>query len=571
MQHVLTAVLYLPLAAALVLALLPRGQETVIKYLALMASLASFFLSLLLWVNFAWGANEQFQFVTSVRWVPELGIRYKTGVDGISLVLVVLTTLLSWIAVLSSFTAITTRVKEYYITLLVLETGMLGVFVALDLIVFYVFWEAMLIPMYFLIGIWGGPRRVYATIKFVLFTLVGSLLMLIGILAIHAAVPHPEALGGLGGPGAAGTFDLVYILQNHAGIIDVLPTSAQFWIFFSFALAFAIKVPMWPLHTWLPHAHVEAPTAGSVLLAGVLLKMGTYGFVRFCLPLFPGICLQVAPFMAVLAVIGIIYGALMALVQRDIKKLVAYSSVSHLGFCMLGIFAFTQAGVEGAVLQMINHGLGTGALFLIVGMIYERRHTREISEFGGLWKVMPVYAAFFLIITLSSIGLPGLNGFIGEFMILVGSWLGRGWQTTAWAATGIILGACYMLWMFQRVMQGPLTNPENRSLRDLDSREVWTLVPIVALIFAIGIFPNSMLKYFDRAVALNVLVPIQTAQEARREGGGVRVADSRLTPPQPITHCVGTRGYPRSGCGGVRRGSQPPQRLTPSIHEPSTH
>jgi NADH-quinone oxidoreductase subunit M len=527
---VLNLVVYLPLLAAVLLAFLPREQHDWIKKTALAAGVFTFFLSLALIPEFRPGAGD-YDFLTAVPWIPQFGIQYKTGVDGISLVMVVLTTLLSWIAILSSFDAVRERVKEYYICLLLLETGMLGVFVALDLLLFYVFWEAMLIPMYFLIGIWGGPRRMYATIKFVLYTLVGSLLMLVAIVWVYVA----SAQAG------QGTFDLTVLAGSTSPLStsSVLSADARMWLFLAFASAFAIKVPMFPFHTWLPDAHVEAPTAGSVILAGVLLKMGTYGFLRFCIPLFPDVAVRLAPWFLVLAVIGIIYGALMAYVQEDVKRLVAYSSVSHLGFCVLGLFAFTEEGIAGSVLQMVNHGLSTGALFLLVGMIYERRHTREIKQFGGLWKVMPVFTAIFLITTLSSIGLPGLNGFVGEFTILLGTWGPPGTSALQrWCAilgaTGVILGAVYMLWMFQRMMQGPLDNRENQRLKDLNAREIITLAPLVLLMFWIGVQPNRVLDVFGPAVAQNVMRPIvergRTPALPSPPGGGLSIP-AEITPP----------------------------------------
>jgi NADH-quinone oxidoreductase subunit M len=416
--------------------------------------------------------------------VPNLGISYYLGVDGISALLVVMTTFLSAIAILSSFGSITNRVKAYYATLLALETGMIGVFCALDLVLFYIFWEAVLIPMYLIIGVWGGPRRVYAAVKFILYTVAGSLLMLVAILYLYFSF-HAST--------GEFTFDLLRLYDTP------LNHSAQLWLFAAFALAFAIKVPMFPFHTWLPDAHVEAPTAGSVILAGVLLKMGTYGFVRFALPLFPDAARELAPLMILLAVIGIIYGALVAMVQPDMKKLVAYSSVSHLGFVMLGLFAMNTQGLQGGVIQMINHGLSTGALFLAVGIIYERRHTREISEFGGLAEILPWFAAFFLIICLSSLGLPGLNGFVGEFLILLGAFRVHP-KAGALAATGVILAAVYLLWMYQRVMFGPVTNEKNRGLRDLSPREFWTLVPVLLMILWLGVYPNTFLRKLDGSV-----------------------------------------------------------------------
>jgi NADH-quinone oxidoreductase subunit M len=445
-----------------------------------------------------------------VAWIKQFHVQYKTGVDGISLLLILLTTLLSAIAILASYTSIQNRVKEYYAFLLLLETGMIGVFCSLDLILFYVFWEAMLIPMYFLIGIWGGPRKLYATIKFVLYTLVGSLLMLVAIIWVYAKIQPSLPVGS--------AFDIELLTGPSSPVANTsgigFGPGERFWLFLAFAAAFAIKVPMFPFHTWLPDAHVEAPTAGSVILAGVLLKMGTYGFLRFCIPMFPEVAVELAPWFLGLAVAGIIYGALVALVQTDIKRLVAYSSVSHLGFCMLGLFAFTRESVAGSVLQMINHGLSTGALFLLVGIIYERRHTREISQFGGLWKVIPIFTVFLVITMLSSVGLPGLNGFVGEFLILQGTWGTYGQKSVSmWAAvlaaTGVILGAIYMLWMFQRMMQGPLDNPENKKLKDMSWREIATLAPLVAGMFWIGVRPNHTLDYFNAAIYNTVVRPVE--------------------------------------------------------------
>jgi NADH-quinone oxidoreductase subunit M len=480
---VLSLVVFLPVVGAILIATMRGDQEEAIKRTAFGVSLLTFAASLLLLYGFDYAIDDRFQFMERYAWIPQLGIQYIMGVDGISLGLILLTTLLSALAILSSWNAVERRVKEFMIFLLLLETGMIGVFAALDLVLFYIFWEAMLVPMYFLIGVWGGARRVYATIKFVLYTMVGSLLMLVAIVALRVHT---------------GTFDLLQIEQTLTSA--PIPMPAQLWMFAAFALAFAIKVPMFPFHTWLPDAHVEAPTAGSVILAGVLLKMGTYGFLRFCLPLFPEASVQAAPLFMVLAVVGIIYGALVALVQPDIKKLVAYSSVSHLGFVVLGIFAMNLQGMQGGILQNINHGLSTGALFLLVGMIYERRHTREISAFGGLWQAIPIFAFFFLVTTLSSIGLPGLNGFVGEFLVLLGAFSPHR-MLTALAATGVILGAIYMLWMFQRVMQGPLDKPENRALTDLSPRERWVLIPIAILMLVIGILPNPFLNSFDQASA----------------------------------------------------------------------
>ncbi len=472
----LSFIIFLPLAGALFVTLVPAGKPQTVRRVALGFALLTFILSLGLYFGFD-STTTDMQFVDRAHWFAPLGIQYYVGLDGISLLLVLLTTLLSAISILSTWTAITDRVKEFMISMLLLETALLGVFSAIDLFAFYVFWEASLIPMYFIIGVWGGPRRIYATIKFVLYTMAGSALMLIAILALVFAYHQTYNLW---------TFDLLKLQTLH------IAARTQVWMFLAFALAFAIKVPLFPFHTWLPDAHVEAPTAGSVILAGVLLKMGTYGFVRFCLPLFPAATKQAVPLMATLAIIGIVYGALVAFAQRDVKSLVAYSSVSHLGFVMLGIFALNPEGLSGGVLQMVNHGLSTGALFLMVGMIYERRHTRLIADFGGLWRQLPIFASFFLVVMLSSIGLPGLNGFVGEFLILVGAFRVNPWYA-ALAATGVVLGAVYMLWMFQRVMFGPLDKKPNQELADLTGREIAILVPIVALILLIGVYPQPFL------------------------------------------------------------------------------
>src|SRR5512132_198493 len=442
---------------------------------ALGTSLVTFAVSVPLYTRFN-AAIPDYQFVEQRAWMPSFGISYHLGVDGISLLLVLLTTFLMPLTLLASWHSVERRWKEFAITMLLLETGMLGVFVALDLFLFYIFWEAMLIPMYLIIGIWGGPNRVYAAVKFVLYTLVGSLLMLVAILVLY--FQHGAATGVF-------TYDLPVIPRW------VVPGGrGQSLLFLAFALAFAIKVPMWPFHTWLPDAHVEAPTPGSVILAGVLLKMGTYGFLRFCLPLFPQASIAFAPWVIALAVVGILYGAWVSTVQADIKKLVAYSSVSHLGFVVLGLFTLNEQGMVGGIIQMINHGLSTGALFLIVGMLYERRHTRLIADYGGLWKVVPALSVLFLIVTFSSIGLPGLNGFVGEFLILVGAFQVH--RTAAVLATsGIIFAAVYLLWMYQRVIFGEVTHEENRRLPDLSLREWAVLLPLLVLIVWIGVFPSA--------------------------------------------------------------------------------
>ncbi len=471
-----------PLLAALILALLPRGNTGLIKGFALFAVLLEFAVSLALLLNFN-PATSAMQFVEQYSWVqlPQLSISFHVGVDGLSIWLVMLTTFLMVIAIPASFNGIKDRLKEYYIFFLILEAAMIGVFVALDLFLFYVFWEFTLIPMAFLIGIWGHERRIYAALKFILFTMSGSLLMLIAIIVL--AFSQSPA-----------TFDWV-ALQKAA-----IPANMEPWLFAAFALAFAIKVPMFPLHTWLPDAHVQAPTAGSIILAGVLLKMGAYGFVRFNLTLFPNASHQFAPILITLAIIGIIYGAAVAAVQRDLKSLVAYSSVSHLGFIVLGIFAFNPQALSGAIMQMVNHGLSTGGLFLIVGMIDERRHTRLIAEFGGLAKVMPALAAFFLVVMLSSLGLPGLNGFVGEFLILLGAWRTNP-AYAIFAATGVILAAIYLLWMYERVMQGQITNEKNMRLPDLSPREVVLLVALVLLIIALGVYPRLVLDPMQASIA----------------------------------------------------------------------
>ena len=486
----LTIITFLPLLGVPILLLMKREQEEAMKRLTFGISALTFVVSLALLLSYNLGTADP-QFVERAAWVPQWGIDYFLAVDGISLWLVLLTTLLSPLAILSSWNAIHDRLKEYLIFMLLLETGMVGVFVSLDLFLFYIFWEFTLVPMYFLIGIWGGPRRVYAAVKFFLYTMAGSILMLLAIISLWLT-----AQAQLG----HGTFNLLELIK----VANNLSPQVQLWLFIGFAAAFAIKVPLWPLHSWLPDAHVEAPTAGSVILAGVLLKMGTYGFVRFNLPLFPTASVQAAPTIAILAIIGIIYGAIVSFAQTDVKKLVAYSSVSHLGFVMLGIFSLTPQGIQGGILQMINHGLSTGALFLIVGMIYERKHTRDLSAFGGLMKLMPVYGALSLIVVLSSMGLPGLNGFVGEFTILLGAFgskalVPQGWIYTAFAASGIILAAVYMLWMFQRVYLGEV-KPENRDMQDLSEREEWVLIPLVILIFVIGLFPAPFFAVMSNSV-----------------------------------------------------------------------
>jgi NADH-quinone oxidoreductase subunit M len=480
----LSVIVFLPLLGAVVLAGMPREQVNALRWGALIAMLVTFGVSLALYPLFD-PALPGMQLSEYGAWISSMGIFYHLGIDGISLPLVLLTTFLSPIALLGAWSSITTKVKEFALCMLLLETAMLGAFLALDLFLFFIFWEAMLIPMYFIIGIWGGENRLYATIKFLLYTMAGSALMLVAILALY--VFHQQFSGQL-------SFDLLDLYRVP------LSLQQQKWLFLAFFLSFAIKVPLFPFHTWLPDAHVEAPTPGSVILAGVLLKMGGYGLLRFCLPLFPEAAAAYAPTIAVLAIIGIIYGALVAMVQPDVKKLVAYSSVSHLGFVVLGIFSRQTAGIEGSVLQMVNHGLSTGALFLLVGMMYERRHTRLITAYGGLWRQMPIFAVFFLVVMFSSIGLPGLNGFVGEFLILLGTFAYRP-SFAVFAASGIILGAVYMLWMYQRVMYGEITHEENRHLSDLSPREMALLVPVVLMIVWIGVYPSTFLRPMDASTA----------------------------------------------------------------------
>ena len=489
----LSLITFLPAVGAAGLLVLPRKRQDLIRGAALGVSVLTFLLSLKLFTDFQVGVG-QMQFVEEMAWIPSFGIRYKLGIDGISLFLVLLTTFLTAIAIGAS-TGVVHRIKEYMVVMLLLETGMIGVFVALDLVLFYVFWEATLLPMYFLIGIWGGPRRIYATIKFVLYTMAGSLLMLVAIIAV--GLLHAQAGGEI-------TFDLTVLM--HAEI----PPAIQWWLFLAFALAFAIKVPLFPFHTWLPDAHVEAPTAASVLLAGVLLKMGTYGFLRFALPLFPHATMTFLPWISGLAFVGIVYGAWVAMVQPDLKSLVAYSSVSHLGLVVLGIFALNGEGIAGSVLQMVNHGLSTGALFLMVGMIYERRHTRMIADYGGLFRVIPFFGGTFLLVVLSSIGLPGLNGFVGEFLILLGTFRVHPLYALV-AVTGIVWAAWYMLGMVRRVLFGPLTHPENADISDLTWNERLVLVPVLVLIVWIGVYPAPFLRRMEASVE-RVIVQVKRPQ-----------------------------------------------------------
>lgn len=522
----LSLLLAIPALGALIVMFMPRQAATSIRRTSLVIMLVEFVVSLRLLFGFEDGfaavdyTQAGYIFSESHAWVPSLGISYKLGVDGISLWLVLLSTALTPIALYASWGSVRTKIKEYAIAFLLLEVGMIGAFVSLDLFLFYVFWELMLVPMYLIIGVWGGDDRIYAAVKFFLYTMVGSLLMLVAIL--YVVVQYKVLSGHY-------SFDLTELHRL------VLSRPEQFLLFGAFALAFAIKVPMFPFHTWLPDAHVQAPTGGSVILAAVLLKLGGYGFIRFAMPLFPVAAYELAPSLAVLAVIGIVYGAYCAWVQRDLKKLVAYSSVSHLGFVMLGIFSGTQQGVEGAILQMVSHGISTGALFLLVGVVYERRHTRELSEFGGLAKSMPWYTLIFVIVAMSSVGLPGTNGFIGEFMVLNGTFVSRmlpvAYSFTLVAATGVVLAAIYMLHAVLKIFWGPVTNPKNEGLADLNKREWVSLLPLVALIFWIGIYPKPFLDRMSGAV-----VDFVDTYAARRnitgEGDVPRLLASAVAPVQ---------------------------------------
>src|SRR5687767_2795578 len=483
MSNILSVILFTPLAGAILLLFVSKRSENAIKWIANLFAVAGFAVSVPLWFWYN-PQNPQYQFVERMPWIPSIGAEYFLGVDGFSVLLILLTTLMGVIAVLSSWSAITERVKEYYIFLLVLQTGMLGAFMSLDFLLFFLFWEVMLVPMYFLIGIWGSANRLYSAIKFFLYTLVGSVVMLLGILALYF---YNHSLTGVY------TFD---ITQYHRLTI---PANLQWWVFLAFFLGFAIKVPMFPFHTWLPDAHTDAPTAGSVILAAVLLKMGTYGFIRFSLPILPEATRYFVPMMVVLSIIGIVYGALVALAQKDWKRLVAYSSVSHMAMVMLGMFALNPVGITGSIVQQLNHGISTGALFLLVGVVYDRRHTREISEYGGLSKVMPIYAAIFLVMTMSSIGLPALNGFIGELLIVQGIFA----VSLAWAgvaASGIVLGAAYMLWLYQRTMFGKVENPKNEGLADVGLREFALFVPLIILAVWIGLYPSPFIRRLDTSV-----------------------------------------------------------------------
>ena len=515
-QHLLSIVLFTPLAGLAVLLFIPGGSKNLIRIWANLVFVAGFLVSLPLVFRFS-AATPGFQYVERVNWIPTLGAQYLVGMDGISLLLVMLTTLMGFLATLSSWNAVQDRVKGYYAMFLLLQMGMIGVFISLDFFLFYVFWELVLVPMYFIIGIWGGPRKLYAAIKFFLYTLAGSVLMLLGILTLY--FQHFTQFGSY-------TFEIAELMKVS------MPLGMQQWVFWAFFLGFAIKVPMFPFHTWLPDAHVEAPTAGSVILAAVLLKMGTYGFLRFSLPLLPKASADqtIVQILAVLSIIGIIYGALVSLMQKDWKKLVAYSSVSHLGFCTLGIFSLNPNGIAGSVLQQINHGISTGMLFLVIGIVYERRHTREISEYGGLAHVMPKFAVVFAIAMLSSAGLPLLNGFVGEFTILQGAFeANRIWA--AFAVTGVILGAAYLLWLYQRTMLGQVTNGKNLTIPDMSLREIAVFVPLIAWAVWIGVYPKPYFDVLSRPVAEIV----ERVRPGYYEGGSqnARVAAPRPPTPEP--------------------------------------
>ena len=531
----LSILTFTPLIGAIVLLFVNKNSHGVLRTIAMAVTVVTFLLSLPLITGYNAAGSDigGFQFLENVPWIAAgpFQMSYHLGIDGISLWLVILATFIMPISVLSTYTAVQEKVKEYMICLLLLEVGMIGTFVSMDLFLFYIFWEVMLIPMYFMIGIWGGKNRIYAAVKFFIYTAVGSLLMLVALIVLYFKA------GG-------GDFSILRFYE-----LQLDPVS-QVWLFLAFALAFAIKVPMFPLHTWLPDAHTEAPTAGSVILAAVMLKCGTYGYVRFAMPLFPDASAQFTPLIATLSVIGIIYASLVAMVQQDVKKLVAYSSVAHLGFVMLGVYALNQQGVTGGMLQMLNHGVSTGALFLIVGFIYERRHTRQISDFGGLAKQMPVFATMFMIVTFSSIGLPGTNGFVGEFLVLLGAFQGGLRWYAIIATSGVILSAVYMLWMFQRVMFGELKNPKNQVLKDLNAREIAIMVPLIALIFFMGVYPrpfiDSMAPSIDRLIA-QCKGKTQVAQVVPAQMQGLPAGHQAVPAPELPAGHVAVPAAPEAG------------------------
>jgi NADH-quinone oxidoreductase subunit M len=487
---ILSTVIFLPIIGAAVIFLIKRTNETVIKWLALLVSIITFILSVPLFSSFD-KTTHKMQFTETYEWIPSWGVKYALGLDGISILFVLLSTLLTILCVTVSWHSIKEKTKEFYAALLLIEGSMIGVFCSLDLFLFYIFWEAMLIPMYLLIGVWGGPNRIYAAIKFFLYTLVGSVLMLVGIIVLYLNTGQEKS------------FDILQMMATN------YPYHLQLMLFWAFFAAFAVKVPMWPVHTWLPDAHTEAPTAGSVILAGILIKMGAYGFLRLSMPLFPEAAKAMAPVMMILSVIAIIYGGIICLGQTDLKRLIAYSSVSHMGFVTLGLFALNTQGIQGGILQMINHGIVTGALFLCVGMIYDRTHTRQIADYGGVATIMPIYSAFFMVFTLASIGLPGTNGFIGEFLIILGGFAASK-TLGVLAATGIIIGAAYMLWLYQRVFFME-TNQKVQGHLDIDMREILTLVPLIILVIWIGVYPNTFLSLMDASVQ-NLINRVNTAE-----------------------------------------------------------
>lgn len=503
--HILSILIFIPLVYSIPILLIRADKHRLIKIYSLIISLITFGITVYLYFAFN-EADSNFQFVEKYQWVKDFNIFYFVGLDGISLMLVMLTGFIFPLTILSSFNSINTRVKEFFFLFLILEGSLLGVFLSLDLILFYVFWELILIPMYFIIGLWGGENRYYATVKFFLYTMFGSLLMLIAIIWLASS-------------------SSTYILRFTTDYVELknasamLPEHLQLWMFVFFGLSFAIKVPIFPFHTWLPDAHTEAPTAGSVILAAVLLKMGSYGLLRFSIGLFPLIYIKYAYVLAVLGVIGIIYGALVCIAQKDMKKLVAYSSVSHMGFVVLGLAGLTAVSLQGSLIQMVNHGLSTGALFLFVGFLYDRRHTRQIADYGGIVKIVPILASLFLIISLSSIGLPGLNGFVGEFLILSGAFMSpvlHNWNYTIIGSIGIILAAVYLLWMYQRVMLGPVENDANKSIPDLSRRELAVVIPIVVFIVWIGVYPGSFLKKSELSIQ-KIVQQIETVKQSMQK------------------------------------------------------
>ena len=538
----LSLILFTPLVGAGLLLFVNRQNENAIRWIANIFTFVGFLVSLPLWFWYD-PKSPEYQFIERAEWIPSIGAQYFLGVDGFSVLLILLTTLMGAIAMLSSWTAIKERVKEYYIFLLILQTGMIGAFVSLDFLLFFLFWEVMLVPMYFLIGIWGSDNRLYSAIKFFLYTLFGSVVMLLGILALYF---YSYTATG------AYSFDITQFQKLN------VPFNLQWWIFLAFFLGFAIKVPMFPFHTWLPDAHTDAPTAGSVILAAVLLKMGTYGFVRFSLPILPEASRYFVPMIALLSIIGIVYGALVAMAQQDWKRLVAYSSVSHMALVMLGMFALNPVGIAGSMVQQLNHGISTGALFLIVGIVYERRHTRMISEYGGLSKIMPVYAAIFLFMTLSSIGLPALNGFIGELLILQGVFVANKiWA--AFAASGIVLGAAYMLWLYQRTMFGKIENPKNENLPDLNLREFATFVPLMILAVWIGLYPAPFLRRLETSVN-RVVARVNPEYQAGRTASLAECESSRPVVSMVArvigTPCGAGPAVTKAASAGEREGGQ---------------